>query len=214
MLAEIEVQSGAIWWRSDRRDVRLSGKHLFIFVPAFSWAMERYDKHTHLHLRALLSRRTFRNPTFTHPILFQSDQALPLSLAEVETFLEHVTVFKNISTSTNPSALSSRVKREIDFNYAAGVQIQAIAKKLKTQSAVLSRNFRSEFGETPSFYRKGLRVTVGMHELMMGRPPAEAAHLAGYSDLGRFYKQFRAYLKQTPAEYLIKSKNAKNTSRA
>ncbi len=44
---------------------------------------------------------------------------------------------------------------------------------------------------------------------MMGHPPTEAAALAGFKDLGRFYKQFKQYLKQTPTEYLNKSKNAK-----
>ncbi|MCA9458594.1 MAG: helix-turn-helix domain-containing protein, partial [Nitrospira sp.] len=84
-----------------------------------------------------------------------------------------------------------------------------IAAKLRTSPAVLSRSFKADFTQPPAFYRRGLRVTVGMYELMMGARPAEAALLAGYTDLGRFYKQFRQYLKQTPAEYLQKSKNAK-----
>jgi len=210
MLIETEISKGKIWWITDQLEKTPRQNRHFIFIPPFSWAMEHYQKDTEIKVKGLISKSKLNLTKFTEPILFYSPEALPQTLDGVTEFLNGVMNYETIGTCTNPSALSARAKRLLDDKYQTRIEIKEIAAKLKTQPAVLSRTFKAEFGETPAFYRKGLRVTVGMYELMMGAPPVRAAELAGYSDLGRFYKQFKAYLKQTPAEYLQKSKNAKN----
>lgn len=209
MLVEIELRRGRIWWISDGREVIPSVNRVFVFLPPFSWAMEHCGKGTELGVKGLISKSKLRAQAFMGPILFTSDEALPETIDGVEKLLNRVASFENIGVSTNPSSLSLRAKRILDGEYESKIEIQEIAARLKTSSAVLARTFKSDFGQTPAFYRKGLRVTVGMYELMMGVPPIRAAGLAGFSDLGRFYKQFKAYLKQTPSEYSTKSKNAK-----
>lgn len=209
MLIETEILAGKLWWASDGlQKTPREGRH-FIFLPPFSWAMEQYKKGTELRVKGLISRTKLNTPAFPGPILFYSSQKLPETHSGVESFLKEVDNYETIGACTNPSSLSTRAKRLLDAGYQNAIEIKAIATKLKTPPAVLSRAFKSDFGETPAFYRKGLRVTVGMHELMMGASQIRAAELAGYSDLGRFYKQFKAYLKQTPSEYSEKSKNAK-----
>ena len=209
MLIETEISNGKIWWISDHLEKVPHQRRHFIFIPPFSWAMEHYEKGTEIKVKGLISRSELKPNKFNDPILFCSCEALPQTVSGVEKFLNGITEYETISACTNPSSVSARAKRMLDEKYQTRIEIKEIAARLKTQPAVLSRAFKSEFGETPAFYRKGLRVTVGMYELMMGAPPVRAAELAGYSDLGRFYKQFKAYLKQTPTEYSKKSKNAK-----
>lgn len=210
MLIETEILKGKIWWISDQLEKAPRQNRHFIFIPPFSWAMENYEKGTEIKVKGLISRSKLNPIQFTEPILFYSPEALPQTLDGATEFLNGVKNYETIGTCTNPSSLSARAKRLLDNKYQTRIEIKEIATQLKTQPAVLSRTFKSDFGETPAFYRKGLRVTVGMYELMMGAPPVRAAELAGYSDLGRFYKQFKTYLKQTPTEYSQKSKNAKN----
>lgn len=214
MLIETEILKGKIWWISDGRKKLPDTRRHFIFLPPFSWAMEHYERGTEVRVHGLISRTKLNIPTIPGPILFHSQQALPKSFDGVTQFLRRVEDYETIGACTNPSSLSARAKRLLDTGYPDAIEIKNIAAKLKTQPATLSRTFKADFGETPVFYRKGLRVTVGMHELMMGTPPVRAAELAGYSDLSRFYKQFKAYLKQTPSEYMEKSKNAKTTREA
>lgn len=211
MLIEIDLQTGKIWWVADGcRKLPRSNRH-FIFLPQFSWSIEHYGGSSKISIKGLISKAKVKHPTFPGPILFYSSQPLTNKLDEVSDFLNDVHDYESISACSNPSALSARTKRLLDEGYRDRIEIKNIARKLKTRSAVLSRSFKADFGQPPAFYRKGLRVTVGMYELLMGASPIEAAHLAGYSDLGRFYKQFKSYLKQTPAQYSKKSKNAKKS---
>lgn len=96
------------------------------------------------------------------------------------------------------------MKSCFDREYSQDISMTEIARRLRTSSAVLSRQFRQSFGFTPMAYKRGLRVTVAMFHLLAGRPPAEAAELAGYRDLGRFYKQFKEYIRQTPESHRIR----------
>ena len=209
MLIEVEITEGKIWWTVDGNEVHPEDRRLFIFLPSFCWTIEHYSKNTQVRVQGLISKVPLNFSSFSEPTLFYSNQSLPREIRKLPAFFESIHMAKSIGVCSNPSSLSLRAKRMIDKMYYGPTEIQDIATKLKTSSAVLSRSFKSDYGKPPAFYRKGLRITVGMYELMMGTPPIKAAQLAGYSDLSRFYKQFKSYLKQTPAEYLLKSKNAK-----
>ena len=162
-----------------------------------------------MNVVGLISKNEIKS-AFTEPILFSSERPFPETRKEVESLLASIDVFEYISKCSKPSSLSLRTKKLLDSHFQDNIEIGRIAIKLKTNPATLSRIFKLDYGYPPAFYKKGLKVTSGMFELMMGTPPAEAALLAGYTDLSRFYKQFKEYLKQTPAQYLEKSKNAKN----
>lgn len=208
MLIKTTVIKGSLWWNSDGERVYPAKEH-YIFVPPYSWAMEQYTKGTELKIQGLISKIPIPGNKILRPVIINSSAKLPKNLKEVSQLVNLGEEAFEISTCTSPSSLSARAKDMIDNGYRSSIEINEIAKKLKTSPAVLSRKFKSDFGKTPAFYRQGLKVTVGMYELMMGTSPAEAAVLAGYQDLGRFYKQFKGYLKQTPSEYSEKSKNAK-----
>lgn len=212
MLIEIDIQSGGIFWQSDSLKKYPKFKHAFIYLPPFSWTIEHYDSNTQIRMNGLISSLALA-ARINYPILFYSDAALPETLKGVVKFLENIGEHENISVCSNPCPLSLKTKRLLDKEYQSSIEIKDIAAKLKTHPSVVSRAFKTDFGQAPAFYRKGLRITVGMYELMMGKSPIEAAQLAGYSDLGRFYKQFKDYLKQTPSQYFLKSKNAKTSPR-
>lgn len=206
MLIEVTVHKGRMWYISDLNQITIDEPRFYIYVPPFSWATEYYTANTKVSIRGLISRTPLETILPEHPTVFlHSKKEFPTNMREVPSFLDGRDESKTVSICTNPSALSKRAKEILDREYNSGVEIQEIATRLKTSSAVLSRSFKKDFGHPLAFYKKGLRVTVGMYELMMGNSPTKAAELAGYNDLGRFYKQFKQYLKQTPAEYLENS---------
>jgi YesN/AraC family two-component response regulator len=205
----MEVVEGSLWWQSDGKKIPASSGQ-YLFIPPYSWAMEHYMAGTRVKIKGLISRTRLSTSGNSEPIIFNSDKSFPVSTKHVEKLLSEIANPRSVAVCSNPSALSARIKALIDAEYASSIEVGNIAKKLKTSSAFISRSFKKDFGKPPTFYRKGLKVTVGMYELMMGVPPIKAAEMAGYKDLGRFYKQFKSYLTQTPSEYLEKSKNAKN----
>ena len=208
MLIKVELREGSLWWWADGQKVHALKQH-YLFVPPFSWTKEHLTAGTRVKVKAIVSRAPLNASTITGPVAFTSEKAFPKTHSQVESFLRGLKDLQPVSVCSRPSALAARTKVLLDQGYASSIEIGDIAQKLKTSAALVSRNFKREFGHPPAFYRKGLKVTVGMFELMMGASPLEAAEKAGYQDLGRFYKQFKAYLKQTPAEYGEKSKNAK-----
>ncbi len=211
MLIEIGIHQGQIWWLSDRKKIAPVKESCLIFVPPYSWAMENYEANTFLRVRGLISKGKPPILNTSGPVLFYSALPFPKTTKQVSALLAGIDSFESIGANTRPSSLSERAKRLIDEHHHRSIEIQEIALSLRSNPAALSRKFKADFGETPAYYRKGLRITVGMYELLMGTPAIEAAHIAGYKDLSRFYKQFKSYLKQTPSEYFKKkSKNAKN----
>ncbi|MCB9025302.1 MAG: helix-turn-helix transcriptional regulator [Bdellovibrionaceae bacterium] len=209
MLIETIIHRGKIWWEVDGKKYFSDRKKVYIFLPAYSWTVEHYLNNTKVSIRGLISKASLDFPHPSVPIMFNSNSDLSKAFSDLSKFLNEAFNIQEIGLCTRPRALSLRTKQILDRDFKNGIKIGDIASRLKTSSAMLSRTFKTDFGYTPAFYKKGLRVTVGMYELMMGTPPIDAAILAGYSDLGRFYKQFKQYLKQTPTAYLDKSKNAK-----
>lgn len=209
MLIEVTVLKKAFTWFSDGKAVGHTDSSIYLFVPPYSWCKEHYPSGSELKIRGLISKDSLNFKSFENPTLFSCSAPFPKRLAEVPSFLEGAHTQVSVPLCSQPTPLTLRVKNLIDKNI--DFDIQKIAGKLKTSSAVISRAFKKDFGYSPAHYRRGLRITIAMYELMMGTPPAEAAGLAGYNDLSRFYKQFKQYMLQTPAKYLKKSKNAKKS---
>lgn len=140
----------------------------------------------------------------TGPCLIYSKSEVPKSLDEVAKFFRTHEPTTVVALQSNPSRVARKVKSFLDQKYNQDLTMSMIAKKLKTSSAVISRQFKSSYGFTPMSYKRGLRVTVAMFYLLSGRSAADSASLAGYNDLGRFYKQFKEYIRLTPESHRIK----------
>jgi AraC-like DNA-binding protein len=210
MLIEANTKNGFLSWKVNGKMIQPEKNRLFLFVPAYSWSSEFYPKNMECSLRGLFCIGKMHSRWPSAPTLYTSTQKLPLKLENVDSFLSKSQVISEVPLQISPSGTASRVKKIIETNSYPEFSMAQIALKLKTSPAVLSREFKKSFGYTPMQYRRGLKVTLGMYHLLCGKDPSEAAFLSGYNDLGRFYKQFKEYIKDTPDSHRIKkSKNAK-----
>ncbi|MEQ1905604.1 MAG: AraC family transcriptional regulator [Pirellulaceae bacterium] len=100
----------------------------------------------------------------------------------------------------NPASnrICSEAKRLIDRNYLSGPSIAKIAGQIGVSHAHLSREFKREFGMTPSQYLHKLRVADAAFLLAQGEKIVNVAMDVGYGDLSRFYNQFRKNTNASP----------------
>ena len=98
---------------------------------------------------------------------------------------------QSIDSCPSASLLSVKAKRLIDENYLAYPSIARIAERLGVSHAHLSRQFKRDFGMSPSEYLRRLRVADAPLRLARGEEIINVSLEVGYNDLSRFYKQFR-----------------------
>jgi methylphosphotriester-DNA--protein-cysteine methyltransferase len=89
----------------------------------------------------------------------------------------------------------------LDDHFAEQLSIAGVAARLRVPHAVLTRNFKRDFGLTPIKYRAAVRVVTAAMTLLSGGDVTKTAFRVGFGDLGRFYKQFRSITGATPARY-------------
>ena len=97
------------------------------------------------------------------------------------------------------SPVSSKTKRLIDDNYLIYPSIARIAERLKVSHEHVSRQFKKDYGLTPSAYLHKLRVAEATFRLSKGEEIIDISLDVGYNDLSRFYKQFRKATRTSPA---------------
>ena len=103
-----------------------------------------------------------------------------------------------IEVNPSPSLLSLKAKGLIDDNYQLYPSIARIAARLGVSAAHLSRQFKHDYGLTPSGYLRQVRVADAPLRLARGEAIVEVSQAVGYNDLSRFYKQFRATTSTSP----------------
>ena len=104
-----------------------------------------------------------------------------------------------IDVCTSPSLVSLKAKRLIDENYLVYPSISRIASRLKISHEHLSRQFKKDYGVSPSAYLHKLRVADATFRLSIGQEIVDISLDVGYNDLSRFYKQFRKATRTSPA---------------
>lgn len=126
------------------------------------------------------------------PWVFDTDFAgRPTSAAHVFEIVQAGCERQAIPLNPSPSLLSLKAKRLIDDNYRMYPAIGRIAARLEVTPAHLSRQFKRDYGLTPSHYLRQVRVADALLPLARGEAIATVSQDVGYNDLSRFYKQFR-----------------------
>lgn len=96
-----------------------------------------------------------------------------------------------------------RVK--ISDNYTEPNNLDDINGTIKSKFTLL-REFRKDFGVTPSCYKDIVRIRKAKEMLRCGMKSTEAAYFCGYFDQSHFIKKFKKYTGLTPEEYKKKTK--------
>jgi AraC-like DNA-binding protein len=122
----------------------------------------------------------------------------PQSVAEVKEILDSSYNRQSIERNPKPSLLSIKAKRLIDENYLIRPSIARIASRLGVTHAHLSRQFKSDFGLSPSAYCHQVCIADATFRLARGEEIVNVSQDVGYNDLSRFYKQFSKVRTKTP----------------
>jgi AraC-like DNA-binding protein len=198
LLEIVELASGDYYFYSDGAEVRPPSSRFGIFYPCFTF------------VRA--SSRDLKGEVFgvgsehmpeglpTSAFLFETDRRQPFTRTnEALEVLNEARTLRSIDVCTTPSLVSLKAKKLIDENYSIYPSIARIADRLTISHAHLSRQFKKDYGLSPSGYLHQLRVADATFRLSLGQEIIDISHDVGYNDLSRFYKQFRKTTRTSPA---------------
>jgi AraC-like DNA-binding protein len=135
----------------------------------------------------------------TVPLIFDLPiNELPGSADEVIEILQEPRLYESIECNTRPSLLAKRAKKIIDGCWSDAPSIASIARSLGVTHEHLTRQFKKDFGLAPNTYLHKIRLNQAIWKLTQGERIADVSFDVGYNDLGRFYKQFRKFMKTSP----------------
>lgn len=193
-----ELEAGEYSFMSGVECVRPRRKRFGTFYPPF--AIMRVCVEDVRGRWAGMAATTALNEKFmAAPMLFETDfTEAPKSVGQVEEILNSSYHRQSIEMNPTPSLLSMKAKRLIDENYLIHPSISKLAARLGVTHAHLTRQFKRDFGLSPSAYCHQLRIADATFRLAKGEEIIAISQDVGYNDLSRFYKQFRKATTKTP----------------
>ena len=95
-----------------------------------------------------------------------------------------------------------RVRDRIDRDYAAPLDVEALARDAHMSAGHLSRRFRAAFGESPYSYLMTRRIERAMALLRLDTMSVtEVCFAVGYGSLGTFTTRFSELVGMSPGAY-------------
>jgi AraC-like DNA-binding protein len=94
--------------------------------------------------------------------------------------------------------------RAADFireNRTRSVRLREICAEVNLSPSHLIRAFKKAYGLTPHAYQTNCRIEFSRSQLRTGRPIADVAVAAGFSDQAHLRRSFKALVASTPGEY-------------
>lgn len=127
----------------------------------------------------------------------------------LEQLLPHLLQVKpSVKESSNP--LPSGLQQLNDWlleHYQDLVSLDDLCHISGYSSGHLIRLFRKHYGLTPHAWLLDRRIRFGQEQLKQGRPLAEVAQNAGFSDQAHFQRVFKRHVATTPGHYSLNSIN-------
>jgi AraC-like DNA-binding protein len=201
LLEILDLGSGEFFFMSDGREVRPRGRRFGVYYPPFTIVNSCVNemKGTVIGCGGI-GDPPAGLPGF--PVIFETaafDGELSSAGQAVEVF-QAGSESRSIEFNSRVSLLSLKAKKLIDENYRIYPSIARIAARLQVSHEHLSRQFKRDFGMSPSGYLHKLRVADATHRLSLGEEIIDISQDVGYNDLSRFYKQFRKATKTSPGD--------------
>ena len=198
LLEVVALESGEYHFLSDGKEVRPAKKYFGVFYPSFTF-VRAFARNINGSMTGIGNDRPYPQLP-DHPFIFETDHRGEFtSIDQAFDVLSHARDLQRIDVNTGASPVSRNTKRLIDENYLAFPSIARIAQRLKISHAHLSRQFKKDYGLSPSAYLHKLRVAEATFRLSLGEEIVDISLDVGYNDLSRFYKQFRKATRTSPA---------------
>ena len=198
LLELYQLQAGEIFFVSGKEHIRPRGKLFGVLYPPFTITQPGFKK-ARGRLTGIAGTDALPAEFTSGPGLFTlAFERTPSGLADAIEILRAGTNHQSVEMNPESSLLSQRAKRLIDENYLAYPSIARIATRLDVTHEHLSRQFRRDFGMSPSSYLRQVRVADARLRLARGEEIINIAQDVGYNDLSRFYKQFRQTTSTSP----------------
>jgi AraC-like DNA-binding protein len=99
---------------------------------------------------------------------------------------------------------SARLARAADFirqHCTRSLRLEEICAAASLSASHLIRAFKATHGLTPHAYQLNCRIEFCRSQLRAGRPLAEVALAAGFSDQAHFQRSFKRFVAATPGQY-------------
>ena len=194
----IDVTSGDYFFYSDGDEVRPLGRRFGVFYPPFAF-VRCFVRNLKGRVVGVGSEEGLRELP-SYPFIFETERKDAFrTTREAISLLHASTNRRSILINTQPSPITIGAKQLIDENYLVDPSIARIARRLRISHEHLSRQFKKDYGVSPSRYLHALRVAEATFRLSLGREIVDVSLDAGYNDLSRFYKQFRKNTGTSPS---------------
>jgi len=192
------LTAGELFFSVGTEQVRPTSNHCGVFYPPFS-ITEPSFKDTKASLVGIASSEPLATQDMAGPTLFEfTELKIPAGAAEAIKVLRTSRNHRPVPKQPAPSVLSQKAKNLLDESYLVYPSIARIAARLGVTHEHLSRQFKRDFGISPSTYLRQLRVADVPLKLARGEDIIEISFDVGYNDLSRFYKQFRKTTHTSP----------------
>lgn len=206
IVATVSISRGALCYVRGGALVAAPGRRFALLIPPFSIVECRLDRAA-VRSAAVAGRTPWRDDlprvaTAFHP----APDELPASPAAIALAFSRAGRHVAVGRDVDPSPLSSRLKSMIDDGFAELAPLTALAGRLRTSPAVLSRYFKRDYGLPPATYRHAIRVMDALVRLVDGEPVADVAGAVGFGALSQFYRHFGALACGPPGRYHQRSR--------
>ena len=197
LLEIYELNSGNAGFVVGTEKVRPRSNCFGVFYPPFSLTRLWFEN-PQGRLIGIAASTDLPSGLLSPPLIFDSAFCSPGSAREAISLVRNGAHHLSIDPCPAASLLSRKAKRLIDENYLAYPSIARVAEHVGVSHAHLSRQFKRDFGMSPSEYLRRLRVADAPLRLARGEEIINVSLDVGYNDLSRFYKQFRKTTNTSP----------------
>jgi len=193
-----ELRAGELSFLSGASTIRPATNCFGVLYPPFTISALRFVN-TRGHLVGVAANLYLPAEFRSVPLMFETGfKTPPGGVAEVIEILEAGTSRQTVEFNPRASLLSLKAKKMIDENYLVQPSIARISRRLNVTHEHLSRQFKRDFGMSPSAYLHRLRLADAPLRLAQGEEIINVSASVGYNDLSRFYKQFQKRTRTSP----------------
>lgn len=196
----LELSEGEFFFESDGREVRPFGRRFGIYYPPFTIVKSCVNdiKGTVWGVGA-----SGKPPAGLPggPVIFKTSFEGPFTgSGQAADVCREASGVRSVEFNSKASLLSVKAKKLIDENYRIYPSIGRIAARIEVSHEHLSRQFKRDYGMSPSAYLHRLRVADATDRLSRDEGIIDISMDVGYNDLSRFYKQFRKSMGTSPGD--------------